>query len=125
MKIHPQIINKGNKAEFVVLPIDEYNRLLSFVVDRHEVEEVKERLENPQETFPLEIVELLSNGEHPVKVFREYRGLSQSLLAKKINVSKQYISQIENFDRKGTVKVLKAIAKVLKAELNELVKVVL
>ncbi len=122
MKVHPQIINKGKKAEFVVLPIDEYKKLLSFVEEQQDIEEVEARMAEPQDMFPIEVVELLSAGENPVKVFREYRGLTQSLLATKINVSKQYISQIETGERKGTIKILKAIAKALQVETEDLMR---
>jgi len=122
MKVHPQVINQGNKAIFVILPIDEYKKILSLIEEQQDIEEVKAMLAAPQETFPLEIIEKLSNGESPIKVFREYRGLSQSLLASRVYVSKQYISQIEKFERKGTAKILKAIAGALKVELEELMR---
>lgn len=122
MKVHPQIINKGKRAEFVVLPIDEYKKLLSFVEGQQDIEEVAARLAEPQDMFPLKVVELLSAGENPVKVFREYKGLTQSLLATKVNVSKQYISQIETGERKGTIRILKAIAKELQVETEDLMR---
>ena len=122
MRVHPQIIANGNKAEFVVLPIAEYKKILGFMREQQEIEEVKSRLAEPHEMFPLEVVEKLSAGEHPVKVFREYRGLTQFLLATEVNVSKQYICQIEKLERKGTAKILKSIAKVLNVELEDIME---
>lgn len=47
------------------------------------------------ETFPLEVIEQLSRGVHPVKVYRQYRGLTQAELAARIGSAASYISQIE------------------------------
>ena len=120
MKVHPQIINKGRRAEFVVLPINEYNEIISLLEDQQDLEIINEFAANPQELYPLEVVEQLLAGEHPVKVFREYRKLTQSSLAIKANISKQYISQIEKFERNGTEKTLTTIAKILDVEPEDL-----
>lgn len=122
MRFNPQIINKGNKAEFVVLPINEYNKILTLLGKRQEIQEIKARLAEPQESFPLEVVERLSNGENPITVFREHRGFTQTNLAGKVKVSKQYISQLEKSERAGTARILKAIAKTLKIDLEDLVQ---
>mgnify|MGYP003427762839 CR=1 FL=1 len=122
MKINPQIINKGDKAEFVVLPIGEYNKILTLLNEHKEIQEIENRLSDSQERFPLEVVERLSNGDNPITVYREYRGLTQAALATKVNVSKQYISQIEKLERVGTARILKAIAKILKVDLEDLMR---
>ena len=92
-----------------------HKKIISLIAEQEDIEEQKARIANQQETFPLEVVEKLSSGEHPIKVFREYRGLSQSLLAAKVD-----ISQIEKFERQGTAKILKAIANALKVDLEDL-----
>ena len=94
MKIHPQTIYRDKKPEFVVLPVKEYNKLISAFEDFQDIQEIRDYLANPGETFPMEVVQALSEGICPIKVYREYRGLSQSSLAQKAHVSKQYISQM-------------------------------
>lgn len=47
------------------------------------------------ETFPADVAKRLVAGEVPLKVIREWRGLTQSQLFEKSGVSEQYISQIE------------------------------
>lgn len=123
MKIHPQTIYKGDKAEYVVLPIDDYNRLIEALEDQYDIEEIKRHFAKVSETFPVELIKALSDGENPIKVYREYRGINQSALAKKANVSRQYISQLEKGERKGTPKVLQSIANILKVELEDLIGV--
>lgn len=120
MKIHPQTIYRGQEPQFIVLPINEYNRLITSIEDSQDIQEVRGYLEAPGESFPMEVALALSEGAHPIRVFREHRKLSQSALAKKVNVSKQYISQLENGDRTGTTRVLKAIAKVLRVDLDDI-----
>lgn len=120
MKIHPQTIYKDDRPEFVVLPIKEYDRLISLIEDYEDIQEVRKYLEHPQETLPLELVEALSSGANAIKAIREYRGITQAELAASVNVSKQYISQLENGARAGTTKILKAIANALKVDLDDL-----
>jgi len=98
----------------------QHKALLSAIEDYEDIQEIKSYLDNPEESFPLEVVLALSEGENAIKVYREYRGISQTELAKKVNVSKQYISQLENGDRAGTTKVLKSIAKVLDVNIEDI-----
>lgn len=123
MKIHPQTIYNGDQPEFIVLPIKEYDSLISTIEEFQDIQEVRNFIENPSETFPMEVVLALSEGRNPIKVYREYRGISQSSLASKVNVSKQYISQLENGDRVGTIAVLKKIAKILRVDLEDITSV--
>ena len=120
MKIHPQTIYRDQKPEFIVLPMKEYTKLISALEDFQDIQEIRDHLDNPGETFPMDVVLALSEGKFPIKVYREYRGMSQSTLAQKAHVSKQYISQLENGDRAGTTRVLKLIAKALKVDLEDL-----
>lgn len=121
MKIHPQTIYKGQQPAFVVLPIQEYHELLEKVQDFQDIQEIKKHIEEGAETFPMEIVLALAEGQNPIKVYREYRGISQTALASKVRVSKQYISQLEAGERHGTTKVLKEIAKILSLDLEDIV----
>jgi DNA-binding XRE family transcriptional regulator len=55
-----------------------------------------------------------------VLAWREYRGFSQTQLAKAASISKAYLSQIETGARHGSVKSLKAIAVALNVPLDAL-----
>jgi len=54
-------------------------------------------------------------------VWREHRGLTQQPLAKAIGISVPYLSQIESGKRRGSAKVLAAIAKELGLSLDDIV----
>jgi DNA-binding XRE family transcriptional regulator len=119
MKIHPQIISQKGQPAFVVLPYKEYKTILESLEDIEDVEAVKEAELDKSERFPLTVVEDIASG-NPIKVLRKYRKISQAELANRINVSRQYISQIESGERTGTAKILKKIALILNVNLDDL-----
>lgn len=121
MKISPQMIYKGKEPEFVVLPFAEYEKILAKLEDLQDHVEIQECLAKGSETFPAELVYALCEGKNPIKAYREYRDLSQVELAQAISVSKQYISQLETGERRGSIKILKAIAQALHVDVDDLI----
>jgi len=120
MKIHPQYITEDGLPTFVVLPYEEYESLLDKLEEIEDIQAVELAKADKSERFPLELVEELASGKNAIKVFREYRKLPQSHLAKTVGVSRQYIFQIENDERAGTTRVLKKIAKILGVDLEDI-----
>jgi DNA-binding XRE family transcriptional regulator len=74
------------------------------------------------ELIPSEVVYAILDGENPIKVWREFRGLSQQQLANAAGISKPYLSQIETGKRTGATEVLSVIAKALDVSLDEVVQ---
>lgn len=74
-----------------------------------------------EESFPFEIADRLIGGENPIKVFRQYRGLTQKQLAVKAETSAAYLSQIETGRRGGSIKMLHRVADALDVGLGDLV----
>ena len=74
------------------------------------------------ELIPAEVVYAILDGENPIKVWREYRGLTQQQLADKAGISKPYLSQIETGKRTGTTEILSAIVKSLDVSLEEVIE---
>ena len=74
-----------------------------------------------EESFPLEIADRMIGGDNPIKVFREYRGLTQKQLAKKTSTSAAYLSQIETGRRTGSIKLLRRLASTLGVEVEDLI----
>jgi DNA-binding XRE family transcriptional regulator len=70
--------------------------------------------------LPIAFAERLFAGESPVRVWREFRSLSTTALAKKANVSQPYLSEIENGLKPGSVATLKKLAAALKVDLDDL-----
>ena len=59
-------------------------------------------------------------GVNPVKVWREYRGLTQEALAIQSGISKAYLCQIETGKREGAIKTLRALAAALNVTVDDL-----
>ena len=121
-----QLIERDGKPEWAVLPYDEYLKLLEqaeMLEDIRDYDAAKAALENGEdELIPAEVVFAILDGANPIKVWREYRGLTQQQLADKVKISKPYISQIETGKRTGTTEILSAIAKALDVSLDEVVE---
>jgi ribosome-binding protein aMBF1 (putative translation factor) len=111
-----QIITQGGKPAFVVIPIDEWRRIESTLEDRTDTAAVRAFLKNPAETFPDAVLADILDGAHPIKAFREHRGMTQAQLAIKAGSSAMYISQIERGDRRAGRKLLAKLATALEIE---------
>lgn len=115
-----QYIRSGNKKTHVVMPLDIFNRLVKAAEDLEDIALYDEAKRNDDGfRIPHEIVaRTIINGENPVKVWREHRGLTVESLATAAGISKPYLSQIENGKRHGTMRVMKALAKALDLPLD-------
>src|SRR3546814_3871263 len=56
------------------------------------------------------MVERLLDGENPVRVWREHRGLTVKALAERAGISAAYLSQIEGGQRDGSLDTMRKIA---------------
>ena len=115
-----QIIEKDGVPEFAVLPYAEYERLLAIAEDKMDAADVLAYREAREECFPESLVDALVNGDHPIKVYRNYRQLTQQELADRIGKSKPYIAKLEAGERTGPIDVLARIAEVLEVDLDQL-----
>lgn len=73
------------------------------------------------ERIPAAVVDRLAEGEAPVRVRREYRGLSLRGLAEKAGISAAMLSEIENGKKEGSVHSLAVLARALGVDLDDLV----
>jgi predicted XRE-type DNA-binding protein len=71
--------------------------------------------------LPMELVRRMIEGEHPVRIWREHRGLSGQQLATISGVSQPYISDIELRKKPGSVDALAKLAKALGVKIDDLV----
>jgi DNA-binding XRE family transcriptional regulator len=110
--------------EFAVLPLDELKRLMDdaeMLADVKAYDAAKLRLARGEdEVIPLDITERRLAGENPVKIWRDYRGLTQEGLAKKSKVSRPMIAAIESGHKTGGIDTLKKLAVALKVDLEHL-----
>lgn len=73
------------------------------------------------EAEPWWAIERLHAGEHPVRVFRDLRGLSVEALATTAGVGADLVAAIEAFEIEGGLRPLRAIARALGVDLDDLV----
>ena len=119
-----QIIEKNGRPEWAVIPYEEYQRLVAeaeMLRDVQDYDAAKLALAEGEELIPSEVTYALLDGENPLRVWRNHRGLTQQAVAQAAGISKPYLSQLESGRRKGTPEVLQAIAKVLAVSLDDLV----
>jgi mRNA interferase RelE/StbE len=113
-----------NGKDFAVVPMEKLQKLIDdaeMLADVIAYDSAKARMEVGEEEFiPLELTERRLAGESPMKIWREYRGLTQEALAKKSKVSRSMIAAIEAKHKQGAVGTLKKLAGALQVDLDEL-----
>ena len=119
-----QTIYADGKPEFAVLPFDEYKKLLQALEDARDVACIddfyRKLAEGKEELVPSAIADRLLEGEHPVKVWREYRGLTLRSLADPCGVSDSAISQIERGKNSPSARLLQKLADALRVDMEAL-----
>ena len=113
-----QVIEKEGKPEFAVLPFEEYETLLQRLDDLEDTRDLQKYRTNSEESFPAVFADRLLEGENPIKLWREFRGITQGGLAEKVKVTVAHISQIESGKRECSVKLLRALSKALAADME-------
>ena len=120
-----QLIEQNGQPEWAILPYEDYLRLVEkaeMLEDIQDYDRVKSAVESgEEEVLPANVAYALADGENPVKIWREYRQLTQQGLAKIAEISVPYLSQIETGKRKASTKVLVAIAGVLQVDVDDLI----
>lgn len=119
-----QIIERDGRPEYAVVPIAEYRRLAEaaeMLRDIEDYDRVKARLAcGEEELVPAEVVSRLADGEHPLKVWRDHRRMTQAQLASAAGIGQSYVAMLERGGRRGSIGRLRALARALGVELGDL-----
>lgn len=83
-------------------------------------EAIRPREAGSLEDYPLQVINRILYGEHPIKVFREYRRYTQEQLGRKVGASTAYIDALEKGKLHPTQDVLRGIARLLRVRLDEI-----
>lgn len=117
-----QIIEKDGKPEWAIAPYARYLELLPRDADNRKIDIFKKKLSHGQEEFiPKSFADRIIAKENPIRVYREFRQLSLSELAKKANLSTPYLSQLEHNERKGSANSLKRVAAALGVTIDDII----
>jgi len=113
-----------NGKEFAVIPARALQKLMEdaeMLADVKAYDAAKARLEvGEDELIPLEITERRLRGEPALRIWREYRKLTQERLAKKSKVSRALIAAIETNRKTGSVSTWKKLGAALNVSWEQL-----
>lgn len=111
--------------EFAILPMDELRKLLAdseMLSDVAAYDAAKARIvRGEDELIPLEVIERRLAGESTVKIWREYRQMTQGSLAKASGVPQAMVEAIETGAATADLNTLKKLAHSLGVDLDNLV----
>ena len=121
---------KTPAGEVAIIPRAEYERLM---VLSNEAEEdigtarlIARAKRDKGVRLPLAVVEQLANGENPIRVLRQFRGMTQADLAtaEGVQITQNYLSDLETGKRKGPIALHRKLARALNVPLDFLDPVV-
>lgn len=116
---HQVIRDARGNPQYAVVPYAEFVRL-----SRGE-EDLRDRLvaeeASAEESLPWPMAKRLLQGESPIKVWRQHRGLSQRQLAEAVGARAAYLSQLETGRKRPSLDMTIALAKALSVTIDDLV----
>lgn len=114
-------------SETVTIAKAEYDRLRALEEDLGDIQRalaVEARLaKGEEELIPADVVDRLLDGEPPLRVWREFRNLTQSGLARTSGVNRVQIVDIEADRNSGSVRTLRKLAEALAVTVDDLIPV--
>lgn len=113
-----QIIELNGVPAFAVVPVAEWNALLARLEEIQDVADA--RATRDTECFPAAFADRLLSGESPLRVWREYRGVTLQALADACGVTRQMISMIERNKAKPSSDLLGKLAGALGCDMDDL-----
>lgn len=110
-----------NGQTFVAMPLAEYEALED-ALDSQAADAIMEQVRcGDSELWPGDVVRRLVAGESPVRVIREWRGLTQSDLARGSGVTQGFLSGLEKGEKEPRIVTLRAIAQALDVAVDDLI----
>lgn len=111
--------------EMVTIPREEYDRLLEAAEDLADIagyHRVKADLAaGHEELVPSEFADRIIEGESPLRVYRDFRGLTQLALAQASGVNRVQIADIEARRKSGSIETVRKLAEALGVTIDDLV----
>lgn len=111
-------------SDTVTIPRAEYDRLCAAEEDFADLQAAlaaRARIKaGTDELVPAAVADRLIDGASPLKVWREYRGLSQSALARRSGVNRVQVADIEAGRTTGSVQTLRTLAYALGVTVDDL-----
>lgn len=110
--------------DMVTISREEYDRLRTAAEDLADLQAYDRAnaalAAGQEELIPAEYVNRLLNGDSPLRVYRDLRGLTQIALAERAGVSRVTVAEIETGRKQGSVATLRRLAEALGVALDDL-----
>lgn len=91
---------------FVLVPMHEYRRLINGGTEM-------------TSDLPESVLDHLAMGkDHPVKILRKFRGMTQGQLAMAASISRPYLTEIETCRKAGSIGAMQALAAALSVDVG-------
>lgn len=120
-----QIITTPTGERLVVIPESEWLAVQEALEDREDTAAIdafhRKLAAGEEELIPASIVNRMLDGENPIRVWREYRGLTAAALAQQAGISAAYLSELETGKKEGSVAALSRIAAALGVTVDDLI----
>lgn len=104
----------------VTIPRAEYDRLREAAEMLADVAAFDRAMAGHAEGLPHDHMRRIVAGEAPLRVWRDWRGLTQAALAERSGVNRVQIADIEAGRKTGSVATLRALAEALGASMDDL-----
>ena len=112
-------------GEMITIPLDEYKRMqvaLGDLADMQAYDRVMADIAaGREELIPESYVRRMIAGESPLRVWRDYRALTQSALSASSGVNRVQIADIEAGRKNGSVETVKRLAEALGVGVDDLI----
>lgn len=111
-------------SELVMIPRDEYDLLRAAAADLADLrahDGARAALASgADELVPAEFANRLLDGENPLRVYRDLRGMTQAALALRAGVNRVSVAEIETGRKQGSVATLRLLADALGVSVDDL-----
>ena len=112
-------------GKMISIPLEEYLSLRAAAEDLTDLRTYDRTLSqlasDEEELLPAEMVKRILAGENPLRVWRKFRGLTQTALAEVSSVNRVQIADIEARRKSGSIDTSKKLAEALHITLDELI----
>ena len=111
--------------EVVLLSKEEFDRLRVAAESYEDIVaaiDARKQREMGEEYVPKEVVDQLLAGANPLRVWRNYRGLSMDALGLMVDRKGSFISKLEKGHAEGGIKLWQMLAKALNVDLDDLIE---
>jgi DNA-binding XRE family transcriptional regulator len=116
-----QVLFAGEAPTHAVVPWSDY--VSAFKISQEDIDEViydHAKKNDDGKRFSAAVIRRISEGESPVKVYREHLDLTQEELGAKLGVTSQYIGMIERGERALSTKLATKAAALFDVDAEDL-----